>query len=70
MRQLGAWESSERTFSRFRYALDLLQYVDTDPADAIMAATRPNGSVNYSKLQRLADQALMRYLCDESGGPR
>ena len=55
-------EMSDRTFDTFWAAFCTIRTFDGDDAlqAALKAATRPNGSLNVSKLSRLADSAVMR----------
>ena len=55
-------EMSERTFDTYFAAMGIL-WAFADQADieaAVRAATRPNGSLNVTKLRRAADAAIMR----------
>ena len=61
MRSLG-YDSSERTLRRQTRAMQLLgEFGDTRAA--ITEAMRPCGGLNVSKLERLADAAVMTYVC-------
>jgi hypothetical protein len=49
---------SERTFARYYRAVVLLRECGINGRIAIAEATRPNGSVNVSKLERAADREI------------
>lgn len=55
-------EMSDRAFDTFWSAMRDLQTIDGEDAclAAIRASTRPNGSLNVSKLRQLADSAVVR----------
>jgi hypothetical protein len=48
-------EVSDRTFARWKRAVAIFAELGEDAEAAIHEATRPNGTVNHSKLERLAD---------------
>jgi hypothetical protein len=51
---------SERSFDTFYSAVRDLRAVGGDTlGESLQMATRPNGSINVSKLRRIADIALM-----------
>ena len=54
-------EWSERTFATYWSAMQRLDVGGEDAKRAALAAAiRPNGSINVSKLARIADQELMK----------
>ena len=61
---------SARSLARWRRAMAVLKDVSDAGYDAvkpaITAATRPNGTLNVSELERIADAALMRWVVDTS----
>jgi hypothetical protein len=50
---------SKRRFSRYFQALRLLRNAGCDVVQFVMAATRPNGTVNVSKLLAMAELMAM-----------
>jgi hypothetical protein len=56
-------EWSERTFATYWRATKILTALEGREGclAAIKQATRPNGSLNVAKLERLADTAIVRY---------
>lgn len=67
MRKMMADNMSDRTFDTFWTAFCTIKEFDGDDAlqAALKAITRPNGSLNVSKLRRLADSAIMRAVMAE-----
>ena len=55
-------EWSPRQIARYALAMRTLRFAGDDPLEAIRVATRPNGSLNVSKLDRLAAQAIVRWV--------
>lgn len=66
MRSLMADSMSDRTFARYWRAYGILRELCStgDVEAAIREATRPNGSFNVSKFERIADRAIMTALGD------
>jgi hypothetical protein len=62
---------SERTFAKYWAATRMLKEVvpHEEVLAAIQEATRPNGSVNYAKLERIAIRALMVAVVADEGKP-
>jgi len=59
-KQFAEW--SDRTFATYWSALRRLEAAGADPRVALVAAIRPNGSINVSRLARIADQELMTFV--------
>jgi hypothetical protein len=63
-RLLGSDFGSERTCARYFRAMRIFAYMgaagyQVDGGEALQLAIRPNGSVNVSKFERLAEARLM-----------
>lgn len=67
MRRTMADAMSDRTFDTFWRAMQTIRAFDGNAAwkDAVQLATRRNGSLNVSMLNRMADSAVMRAVMAE-----
>ena len=72
----GLEENSKRTLSTFSVVQKIFAEIAAgSPTDnyvelvetAIKEASRPNGSLNYAKLRRIADRALIEYVLRTRG---
>jgi hypothetical protein len=55
-------EWGDRKFARFWFAFNALQVFGGGAESAILAATRDNGTLNIAAVERMAYQAIWRYV--------
>lgn len=53
-------EMSDRTFARYLKSVKMIRACGGDAKQAVSECARPNGSINVSKLERLAEGMLLR----------
>jgi hypothetical protein len=61
-------ELSDRSYARFRRGLRLLRWAKVDTEPVIARCTRPNGSMNWSLFQRIAENVAAKRLIEQRPG--
>jgi hypothetical protein len=57
-------ELSDRTYARYKRGLRLLDFVGLDAGPVIARCTRPNGSVNFAAIERIAEAMTARRIVE------
>jgi hypothetical protein len=55
LRQMFAHLWSDRTYARYKRGVRLLRFLGLDVEQVVLLATRPNGTMNLAKFERIAE---------------